>query len=179
WPTSTPATSVMALSGPVVPSKGMPKSRPRSGFWARELPGARTRPQAIRRARFISDGARGCGRIRGDCGSGKTWKRRRATTRHVMAPDVGRSMLRPYPIARRFTVNSWPYDRHHLYLPILLLAGEPRPALQPVVRAPVAAVLPGARAAARARRALRPQRRGRDPAGPVHHGGGRVGPAAL
>src|SRR2546425_8224301 len=31
WPTSTPPTSVMALSGPVAPSKGMPNSRPRSG----------------------------------------------------------------------------------------------------------------------------------------------------
>ena len=31
WPTSTPATSVMALSGPGVPSKGTPRSRAR-GF---------------------------------------------------------------------------------------------------------------------------------------------------
>ena len=31
WPTVTPATSVMALSGPGVPSKGTPRSRAR-GF---------------------------------------------------------------------------------------------------------------------------------------------------
>src|SRR5580704_16332375 len=31
WPTATPATSVMALSGPGVPSKGTPRSRAR-GF---------------------------------------------------------------------------------------------------------------------------------------------------
>src|SRR5579872_1569153 len=34
-PTCTPATSVMALSGPGVPSKGTPKSRARGGFWAK------------------------------------------------------------------------------------------------------------------------------------------------
>ncbi len=36
WPTSTPLTSVMALSGPGVPSKGMPRPR------ARGLPSAAT-----------------------------------------------------------------------------------------------------------------------------------------
>src|SRR4029077_12661929 len=43
------------------------------------------------------------------------------------------------------SIDSWPYDRHHLLFPILLLASEPRPALQPAIRAPAARVLPGAR----------------------------------
>ena len=34
WPTSTPLTSVMALLGPGVPSKGTPRSRARGLVWA-------------------------------------------------------------------------------------------------------------------------------------------------
>src|SRR5580658_6188573 len=34
WPTSTPRTSVMALLGPGVPSKGTPRSRARGLVWA-------------------------------------------------------------------------------------------------------------------------------------------------
>ena len=34
WPTSTPLTSVMALLGPGVPSKGTPRSRARGLGWA-------------------------------------------------------------------------------------------------------------------------------------------------
>src|SRR5579863_1962622 len=33
WPTSTPCTSVMELSGPGVPSKGTPRSRARGLVW--------------------------------------------------------------------------------------------------------------------------------------------------
>src|SRR4029077_17008917 len=55
------------------------------------------------------------------------------------------------------SIDSWPYDRHHLLFPVLLLASKPRPALQPVIRAPAARVLPAARGPAGARRALPPQ----------------------
>src|SRR5665213_2026399 len=44
WPTVTPATSVMALSGPGVPSNGTPRSRAR-GFSER-VPGAGAAPAA-------------------------------------------------------------------------------------------------------------------------------------
>src|ERR1700686_3089355 len=37
WPTSTPLTSVMALLGPGVPSKGTPRSRARGLAWADRL----------------------------------------------------------------------------------------------------------------------------------------------
>src|SRR5207245_8388303 len=86
------------------------------------------------------------------------------------------STLFPYTtLFRSYDEHRFP-DSHHADL---LLAGESRPALQSVVCDPAAGVLPGTRAAARARRALDPQRRGRDPAGPVHRRGGRVGPAPL
>jgi hypothetical protein len=48
WPTSTPWTSVMAFIGPVVPSKGTPRSRARGLVWA-----ARARAAASRRARNL------------------------------------------------------------------------------------------------------------------------------
>src|SRR2546422_5212631 len=87
-------------------------------------------------------------------------------------------MIRRPPRSTLFPYTTL-FRSHHFLVPIILLAGESRPALQPLARPPAAGVLPGTRAAARARRGLDPQRRGRDPAGPVHRGGGRVGPAAL
>src|SRR2546425_4588230 len=86
----------------------------------------------------------------------------------------------PEPVASAApSIDSWPYARHHLLSPFLLLAVKSRPALQPVIRAAAVAVLPAARGPAGARRALHPQRRGRDPAVPVHRRGGCVGTAAL
>src|SRR3989449_6636268 len=61
----------------------------------------------------------------------------------------------------------------------LLLAGEPRAALQSVVRAAVAAVLSDAGGLAVARRALGAERRGRDPAEPVRRARGQLGAVAL
>src|SRR2546430_3463722 len=51
--------------------------------------------------------------------------------------------------------------------PELLLAGEPRPPLQPAVRAAAAGVLSGPRRVARRRSALRPRRSRRHSAEPV------------
>ena len=44
WPTSIPATSVMAFSGPGVPAKGTPRSRARGPSWANA--GTTARPDA-------------------------------------------------------------------------------------------------------------------------------------
>src|SRR5271165_4389295 len=46
WPTSTPRTSVIALLGPGVPSKGTPRSRARGLVWA-ETVAARMQRAAI------------------------------------------------------------------------------------------------------------------------------------
>src|SRR6266511_3430645 len=79
-------------------------------------------------------------------------------------------------------IDSWPYDERRfllLHRAERLLAGEPRAALQPAVRAAAARVLPDPRGPARARPAPRAERRGRDPARPVHRRRRHVGPAAL
>src|SRR5207302_7902241 len=51
WPTSTPATSVMAFSGPGVPVNGTPRSRARDFAWAAREAGtaANSRSKTVRR----------------------------------------------------------------------------------------------------------------------------------
>src|SRR5260370_41225257 len=61
----------------------------------------------------------------------------------------------------------------------LLLAGEPRAPLQPLVRTAAAVVLSGARSGAGARAALGAKRGRRDPAEPLRRGGGRLGTDAV
>ena len=54
WPTATPATSVIALSGPGAPSNGIPRSRARGRPAAERTAGsARSRARAAAVGRFV------------------------------------------------------------------------------------------------------------------------------
>jgi hypothetical protein len=56
WPTSTPATSVMALSGPGVPLKGIPRARARGLAWAASEAVVNSRSAAVRRRLMVAGG---------------------------------------------------------------------------------------------------------------------------
>src|SRR5690349_2174321 len=185
WPTSTPLTSVMASSGPGAPSKGTPRSRARSGCWA-AAPRAAT-STARRIADLMNRRAWRSGRIRVGWRGGKhAVKQRGAVSRRARVNSrlgavseltaaaalsrVSRARFMPLYDHDRFPVP------HH---PFLLLAGEPRAALQPALRAAAPALLSGPRRAAGARPALGTKRRGRDSARIVHRRGGRLGAAAV